>query len=206
MTKKTLLIGITGGIGTGKSTICKIFGVLGIPVYEADTRARWLMNHQPELIEKIKSNFGNESYNSSNELDRAYLASKVFNDGDKVKILNSLVHPAVGMDFLNWAKEQKDAPYILNEAALTFESGNYKNLDKVMMVSAPKELKIKRVLQRDPQRGEKEIESIIEKQMPDEEKILKADYVIYNDEKQLLIPQVLAIHQALLGLGVESSL
>ncbi len=195
-----LLIGITGGIGSGKSTICKIFRTLHVPVYEADSRAKWVMSEDPVLKAQIKAEFGEESYTEAGELNRAYLASKVFNDGDQVKILNSLVHPRVGQDFFMWIQEHREQAYLLNEAALMFESGRFQSLDKVITVFAPTELRVQRVAQRDSQRTEAEIKAIIQKQMPEEEKIAKADYVIYNDGKQLVIPQVLKLHQTFLDL------
>ncbi|MEO1655820.1 MAG: dephospho-CoA kinase [Bacteroidota bacterium] len=195
-----LLIGITGGIGSGKSTVCKIFAVLGIPIYEADSRARWIMNNHESLKEEIKATFGAESYDESGQLNRAFLAGQVFNDGAKVKQLNALVHPKVGQDFLNWVKENPASPYLLNEAALMFESGRYLSLNKVITVFAPEEMRIERVKKRDPQRSEAEIKAIIQKQMPEEEKLARADFIIHNDEKQSLISQVLSLHQELIKL------
>jgi dephospho-CoA kinase len=195
-----LQIGITGGIGSGKSTVCKVFELLNIPIYEADSRARWLMNHHPELKQQIKVTFGQAAYTVDNQLDRAYLASQVFTDGDKVKVLNSLVHPKVGEDYLTWVADHAASPYLLNEAALMIESGRYKTLDKLITVFAPLDIRIDRVQKRDPQRSKEEIEAIIQKQITEEEKIALADYVIYNDNQQLVIPQVLAIHQELLNL------
>lgn len=184
-------IGITGGIGSGKSTVCKIFAALGIPIYEADSRAKWLMSNDLQLIQKIKDTFGEAAYTTDNQLDRQYIASQVFNDGDKVKLLNSIVHPKVGEDYLDWVNANQSAPYLLNEAALMYESGRYKTLDKVITVFAPVELRVQRVLARDPQRSQAEIEAIMQKQISEEEKIAKADYIIYNDNEQLVIPQVL---------------
>lgn len=191
------LIGITGGIGAGKSTVCKIFEVLDIPIYEADSRAKWLMNNLEELKAQIIKNFGADSYTKEGFLNRAYLASKVFNDGDKVKLLNSLVHPKVGEDFANWTIKNQNYPYLLNEAALMFESGRFKFLDKIITVFAPENIRIQRIKKRDPQRSEEEIKAIIQKQMPEKEKLERADFVIYNDDKQMLIPQVLELDKVL---------
>lgn len=195
-----LLIGITGGIGSGKSTVCKIFEILKIPIYEADSRARWIMNHNEGLKAEIKAAFGSESYDNQGQLNRVYLASQVFNDGAKVQQLNALVHPKVGQDFMEWVQQHPEAPYLLNEAALMFESGRYLSLDKVITVFAPEALRIERVRKRDPQRSEDEIKAIIKKQMPEEEKIARADFIIYNDEKQSLINQVLSLHDKLIEL------
>lgn len=196
--EKILLIGITGGIGSGKSTVAKIFNILGIPVYSADDRAKWLMSNDPDLKDQITANFGKESYFEDGSLNRSYLASRVFNDEEKISIINSLVHPSVKKDFEKWVLKQ-NSPYVLKEAALLFESGSYKDLDKVITVSAPLKIRINRVLLRDPQRSENQINDIINKQLPDEEKNLKADFVIKNSDNRLLIPQVMQIHQLLLG-------
>lgn len=193
--KTPLKVGITGGIGSGKSTICKIFSTLGIPIYEADSRAKWLMVNNQELKNKIKNAFGEESYFENGDLNRPYLAQQVFNQGDKVTILNSLVHPLVGTDYIDWIQKNSNAPYLLNEAALMFESGSYQRLDKVITVFAPEEIRLERVGQRDLHRSKEEIEGIMHKQLSEEEKIKRADYVIYNDNKQLVIPQVLKLHQ-----------
>jgi dephospho-CoA kinase len=198
MPDKSLQVGITGGIGSGKSTICKIFKTLGIPVYESDSRAKWLMNHMTALKAEIQKQFGEQSYTAEGELNRAYLANQVFNDNQKISLLNSLVHPFVGKDYLEWVSIHPHTPYTLNEAALMFESGRYKSLDKVITVFAPEDMRIARVLNRDPQRSEAEVKAIIQKQLSEDEKIKQADFVIYNDEKQLVIPQVILIHEKLL--------
>ncbi|MCS4433970.1 dephospho-CoA kinase [Aquiflexum gelatinilyticum] len=196
---KPILVGITGGIGSGKSTVARIFSILGIPVYYADDRAKWLMANDEALKEQIKDNFGQESYSEAGVLNRAFLASQVFSDEEKVKIINGLVHPAVKADFENWANAQT-APYVLKEAALLFETGSYKDLDKVINVSSPIRIRISRVLMRDPHRNEKQVNDIIDKQLPDEEKNKLADFVIKNTDNKLLIPQVMEIHHQLLNL------
>ncbi|GAB3231483.1 dephospho-CoA kinase [Algoriphagus aestuariicola] len=189
-------IGITGGIGSGKSTVCRIFQILGIPVYSADDRAKWLMANDPELRLSISSSFGEKSYREDGSVNRVFLAEKVFPDPEKVKQINALVHPAVGKDFRNWADKQK-SPYLLKEAALLFETGSAKELDKVINVSSPLKIRIARVLMRDPHRDEAQINHIIDQQMPDDEKNEKADFVIKNTDNKLLIPQVLDIHRKL---------
>lgn len=190
-----LCIGITGGIATGKSTVCRIFATLGIPIYEADSRAKWLMQHDTKLKTSLIAEFGEATYNEAGELNRPYLAAKVFTNQAELAKLNALVHPRVGEDFRAWIKQHSQAPYLLNEAALMFESGRFKDLDAVITVSAPLDLRISRVKARDPQRSEAEIKGIIAKQMPEEEKLARADYVIYNDGSRLLIPQVIALHE-----------
>lgn len=197
--KKILKIGITGGIGSGKTTICKIFETLGIPVYYADDRAKWLMVNNLDLVSKLKSLFGKEAYLENGELNRKYISSKVFSDISLLEKLNSIVHPAVFKDGIQWHDSFKDVSYTLKEAALLFESGGYKNLDKVITVYAPKEVRIQRVMNRDGS-SRAEVEARIDKQMPDAEKMELADYIIKNDERNKLIQQVLEIHQKILDL------
>lgn len=196
---KPLQVGVTGGIGSGKSTVARIFSVLGIPVYYADDRAKWLMANDRVLKKQIKDNFGQESYSETGALNRAFLASQVFSDEEKVKTINRLVHPAVKVDFEKWANAQT-TPYVVKEAALLFETGSYKDLDKVINISSPIRIRISRVLMRDPHRNEKQVNDIINKQLPDEEKNKLADFVIKNTDNKLLIPQVLEIHRQLLNL------
>ena len=191
---KILQIGITGGIGTGKSLVCRIFAQLGIPIYDADSRAKWLMNHDPTLKEAIKAQFGQEAYSATGALNRAYLASIVFGQQEKIEVLNQLVHPAVAKDYTQWVQMQQ-APYLLKEAALMIESGSYRSLDQLIVVSAPLDLRIARIRRRDPQRSEEEIRGIISKQMPEEEKLSYAQVVLPNDEKQALLPEALRCHE-----------
>lgn len=190
-------IGITGGIGSGKSTVCKIFEVLGIPVYYADDRAKWLMNNDTNLIEGVKSVFGNEAYHADGTLNRPFIADIVFNDKSKLAELNTLVHPAVFEDGMAWNEANVAAPYTLKEAAILFESGSYLTVDKVITVFTPKEIRIQRVLMRDDTTREA-IEARMDKQMPEEEKIERSDFVIYNNDEHSLIKQVLDIHRKIL--------
>ena len=195
-----LQIGITGGIGSGKSLICKIFQTLGVPIYDADSRARWLMAQDQELIDQIKASFGKDAYLENGEVNRPYLADRVFKDGEQIKLLNSLVHPKVGEDAIKWSKAWAGkVPYVLREAALLFESGAHKRLDRTITVFAPIEVRIERVLQRDAHRSKEQVEAIIAKQMSEEERQKLASYVILNDESQLLIPQVLRLHHEFLA-------
>lgn len=191
---KPKLVGITGGIGSGKSTAAKIFSILGIPIYYADDRAKWLMQNNADLVQKIKDVFGSESYQSDGSLDRVYLAKHVFGDAEKLAQINALVHPVVGNDFNSWAEKQHTS-YVLKEAALLFETGSYQKLFKTINVSAPLKLRITRILMRDPHRTEEQINAIIDKQMPDEEKNKLADFVIKNGDNKLLITQVIDIHK-----------
>lgn len=198
--RKPLEIGITGGIGSGKSTVSRIFSILGIPIYDADSRAKYLMTHQEDLKNAIRQTFGKEAYQENGELNRAFLASQVFNDNEKVKIINGLVHPEVAKDYQSWLSQQKSV-YVVREAALMIESGAYKQLDKLITVFAPEELRIRRVQARDPQRSQAEIKAIMAKQIAEEEKLRLADFVIYNDEQHALLPQVLALHRRFLVEG-----
>lgn len=191
---KPLQIGITGGIGSGKSTICRIFKVLGVPVYDADLRARQLMEHDQMLIESIRQTFGAAAYKKDGTLDRIFMANAVFGNQEALTQLNALVHPRVRLDYEAWSSAQL-ARYVLREAALLYESGSYTTVEKMIVVTSPHDLRIKRVLLRDKHRSHKDIEAIIANQLSDEEKSKRADYIIQNDERHLVIPQVLALHQ-----------
>jgi len=188
-------IGITGGIGSGKSLVCRIFHVLGVPVYDADSRAKKLMTTDGILINQIKKEFGTLSYYEDGTLNRELLGKNVFNNPEMLARLNSLVHPRVALDYSQWTQEQSGVKYCLKEAALLFEAGSYQSLDKIIVVAAPDELRIKRVLQRDRHRNRADVEKIINNQMPQEEKINKADFVINNNETELVVPQVLKLHE-----------
>lgn len=192
-----LKIGITGGIGSGKSTACKIFEELGIPVYYSDQRGKWLMQYDAELKSQIKELFGAAAYLETGELNRAFIAQLVFNDESLLKQLNQLVHPAVGKDGEAWHNQQKDVPYTLKEAAILFESGGHKLMDYVIVVSAPEEIRIQRVVKRDHTTPEA-VKARIDKQWPEAELIKRSDFVLKNDGVQALIPQILAIHKKLL--------
>lgn len=193
-----LHVGITGGIGAGKTTVCKLFEVLGIPIYYADDRAKWLMENQQELISGIVQLFGTEAYDAQKHLNRSYIAQKAFHNPELLQQLNALVHPAVALDGMEWQQAQSEIPYTLKEAALLFESGSYKLLDKIIVVSAPLELRIQRVMERDGSTREAVLQRI-SRQIPQEEKEARADFIIHNDGISPLIPQVLSIHQKLCG-------
>ena len=193
-----LKIGITGNIGGGKTTVSKIFEILGIPVLYADDAAKNVMVNDPELIEGIKREFGTASYFDDGSLNRKHIAGIVFNDEKQLIKLNSLVHPAVFRAFDTWAAQITDAPYVMKEAALLFESDSYKMCDQTIMVTAPLELRISRVMQRDGLTRE-EILSRDARQFSEEKKIALADFVIRNDDSELLIPQVLALHEKFIG-------
>lgn len=192
----TLRIGITGGIGSGKTTVCQIFATLGIPVYYADDRAKWLMGNDPQLIATLKDAFGEKTYTEQGTLDRAYLAELVFNNQEQLDILNSIVHPAVREDGIRWDEQHQDTPYTLREAALLYESGIYQLLDQIITVTAPEALRIQRVMERDGLR-EEQVKARMDKQWPEEKKVALADFVIHNDGQHSLIRQVFQIHQQL---------
>ena len=193
-------MGITGGIGSGKSLVCQIFQRLGVPVYDADSRAKELMATDTILVAQIKKEFGTQSHTSDGGIDRATLAQKVFTDPVKLEKLNLMVHPRVAVDYDHWVDQHVDKPYVIKEAALIFETGSQKGLDKVIVVSAPAALRMKRVLSRDSHRTAVDIQNIFRNQMPEEEKLKRADYVIINDESQLVIPQVLQLHEQFVGM------
>ncbi|MEP3386785.1 MAG: dephospho-CoA kinase [Reichenbachiella sp.] len=191
------IVGITGGIGSGKSTVCRIFETLGIPIYQADDRAKYLMQNDVDLVQKIKTTFGEKAY-INGQLNRPFLAKTIFRDSNKTAQINALVHPVVGNDFNHWQREQQ-APYVLKEAALIIESGSYKQLDFLINVFASIETRIQRVQKRDPQRSLEEIHGIIDKQVSEEQRTALSGFRIDNDGSSLIIPQVLAIHQQLLN-------
>ncbi|MBD1386308.1 dephospho-CoA kinase [Mucilaginibacter rigui] len=193
-------VGITGNIGSGKTTVCKIFEVLGIPVFYADDAAKDVMVTDTELIAGIKQAFGNEAYFDDGTLNRKHVAGIVFNDKEQLAKLNSLVHPAVFRAFDNWVLHQKKAPYVLKEAAILFESGSYKKCDRTIMVTAPLNIRIKRVATRDGITAD-EVKSRNDRQFSEEEKLAMADDVIINDDTQLVIPQVLKLHELYLSLA-----
>jgi dephospho-CoA kinase len=185
-----LKIGLTGGIGSGKSTVAKMFEELGIPIYEADKRAKALQNQEP-LKSKIQEIFGADIYNG-NVLNRKALAKIVFNDKEKLEQLNQLVHPAVADDYNNWLSQQS-SDYIIKEAAIIFEIKAEKQYDKVILVTAPLDTRVARVIQRDSIR-KKDVEARIKNQLSDKEKMKKADFVISNIDLQDTQKQVEQIH------------
>jgi len=191
-------IGITGGIGSGKTTCCRIFETLGISVYYADTRAKKLMNSDKMLKSQIKELLGKESYHRNGRLNRPFIASQIFNDKSLLKQMNALVHPAVGRDVIKWASQQT-SEYVMYEAALLVENGSYKNFTKLIVVSCPEDERIRRVVARDGTTT-KEVKARMRNQLAEEKKIAVADYVIMNDGNELLIPQILEIHEKVLEL------
>lgn len=181
--------------------VCKIFRVFNVPTYDADSRAKAVMTTDGILVEAIKKEFGTLSYGTTGDLNRDYLSKEVFSDEAKLQRLNSLVHPRVALDYEVWLGKQMRAPYVMKEAALLFESGSFRMLDKLVVVSAPLELRVKRVLERDAHRNESQVKSIIKNQLAEEDKRGRADFIIENDEKHSLIEQSVRLHHQLLALS-----
>ena len=192
-----LKIGLTGGIGSGKSTVARVFETLGIPVYYADEAAKKLMNEHGELKAKLLETFGEQTY-VGGQLNTAFLSAKVFNDAEQLKKLNSIVHPIVIQDGINWMQQQTTS-YAIKEAAIFFETGSAIGLDFMVGVYAPQPLRIYRVMQRDGI-SRSDVLARMQKQMNEEIKMKLCDFVITNDEQQMVLPQVLELHQKLLGL------
>ncbi len=190
-----LRIGLTGGIGSGKSTVAHVFEVLGIPVYYADEAARRIMNEDSTLKAQILRNFGPSAYKDG-VLNRVYLAAQVFNDKEKLDRLNAIVHPATIADGEQWMLRQ-ESPYALKEAALIFESGAQRQLDYVIGVFAPAPVRMLRAMKRDNSTKEK-VEAVISRQLDESIKMKLCDFVITNDEQQPIIPQVMELHEKLL--------
>ena len=188
------IIGITGGIGSGKSLICRIFLTMNIPIYDADSRAKYLINEDIPLKNLIKNLLGENAYTPTDAYNRVWVASQVFNNPDLLKKLNSIVHPYVHKDSHNWVKKYPKSPFLLYEAALMRAAGDNNMFDKVVVVNAPIELRIKRIQARD-KRSEKEIKAIIAQQITDEERLKIADYIIENDDKKSVLEQVLELYE-----------
>ncbi|HEY8688749.1 MAG TPA: dephospho-CoA kinase [Chitinophagaceae bacterium] len=190
-----LKIGLTGGLGSGKSTVAHIFEVLGIPVYYADAASKRLMNDNEKVKADVQNAFGKNVY-TDGKLNRKYLSEIVFNDKEKLELLNSIVHPATLRDAEEWLNKQT-TPYAIKEAALIFESGSQQFLDFVIGVKAPLPLRLQRTMKRDNISNE-EAMARIEKQINEEKKMSLCDFVIVNDEQQMVIPQVMELHQKFL--------
>lgn len=190
-----LKVGITGGIGSGKSTVCRIFSVLGIPVFEADLVAKQLQNTDPAIHSQLVDLFGASVYLSNNTVDRKYLAGIVFNDITLLHRLNAIIHPAVRQVFNEWCLQQH-SPYVMLEAAILFESGLYQLMDKTIVVSTDESERIQRVMKRDKM-TEELVRQRIRNQWTDEQRNKLADFVIYNNDNQLIIPQIVEIDKKL---------
>ncbi len=191
-----LKIGLTGGIGSGKSFVGHIFSRLGVPVYDSDKRGKWLMGHDPNLRNKIILLLGPMAYLNDGP-NRKFIAEKVFNNKTLLAGLNQIVHPSVADDFRDWySKQNTKSAFVIQEAAILFESGAYKNMDHIILVTAPEEIRIKRVMERDNISGT-EVLNRIKNQAPTEKLQPLADFIIQNNDKELILPQVIDIYQKL---------
>lgn len=199
-TSNCLRVGITGGIGSGKTTVCQIFETLGIPVYDADYWAKWLITNDLEVKQAITGLFGPDAYLPDGAYNRALVAGIVFRDPEKLAALNAAVHPAVERHARSWheAQAQKGVPYTLKEAALLVENGSYQLLDRLIVVTAPEDLRIRRVMQRDGI-SEAAVRARMQNQLPEAEKVRVADFVIVNDGERSLVRQVWAVHRVCVG-------
>lgn len=186
------VIGLTGGIGSGKTTVAKIFEMLDVPIYNSDLRARWIMENNLEIIQQIKNHFGPLAYDSKHNLNRAFIAKNVFNNPEETQWINDLIHPAVGLDFASWSTNQH-APFIIKESALLIEVLNHQAVDKIILVVSNEQLRIDRLKKRD-QLTLEEIQKRMKAQLNDEQRSPYADYTIYNLGIQSIIRQTLNIY------------
>ncbi len=196
-----LKIGLTGGIGSGKTTVAKVLEVLGVPVYYADETAKELMHSNELLKQQLILHFGHETYFEDGQLNRKHLSSIVFNNKEKLELLNSLVHPATIADAKEWFSKQESL-YVVKEAALLFEGGTTEGLDYVIGVTAPVALRMKRVMDRDGVTAD-EVKRRIANQIEETVKMKLCDFVLHNNEQELLLPQVLALHNELIKRSTE---
>ena len=197
ITNKPLIVGVTGGIGSGKSTVAKIFNSLSVPVFNSDKEAKFIINNEKDIIEKIVHEFG-DVYNAEG-IDSEKIAQIVFSDNNALKKLNNIVHPKVRDRFQLWVENHNSSPILIQEAAILIESGAYENLDKLVLVIAPIEEKIRRVVNRDGS-SEAKVKQRIQTQLSDQKKLKYSDFCINNDGKELVIPQVIEIYGQLKSL------
>lgn len=191
-----LKVGLTGSIGSGKSTIAKVFTLLGIPVYFSDIEAKKILD-QPDVINIITAKFGIELLSSNGLINRQRLADKIFNDNFSLQWLNSIIHPRVRRHFLEWVDSNKNNPYIIQESAIMLETGFSTFFDKVVVVTCPIEERINRVLYRDKMTRDQVLDRM-ENQWSEELKVLKADHIVKNDDRSLALPQIMALHKEFL--------
>ncbi|HLN53036.1 MAG TPA: dephospho-CoA kinase [Lentimicrobium sp.] len=195
-----LKVGLTGSIGSGKSTIAKVFSLLGVPVYLSDLEAKKIMQ-DAALVDQIVERFG-DIILTENKIDRKKLASHVFNDGDALKWLNSVIHPKVRWHFLRWVDNHSHFPYIIQESAIMLETGFSSYFDKILVVTCPLEQRINRVLNRDKM-TRKELFDRMKHQWPEEKKVEKSDFVIVNDDFSLALPQIVKLHENFISLSLN---
>lgn len=197
-----MIVGLTGGIGSGKTTVAKIFQQIGIPVFVADEVSKALLDTNLQLQAQLVDLLGEELL-LDGRVNRAFMANKIFNDEDLLRQANALIHPAVAEAFVNWYNSQ-EAPYVLREAAILFESESHVDCDKVIVVLAPEDLRLKRVMTRSGETAS-QVKSRMSKQWPQEKKAALADFLIHNDLEQMLIPQVLQVHESLIHISNQKS-
>ncbi len=190
-----IIVGLTGGIGSGKTTVANFFIKLGVPVYIADVEAKKLMNKSKVLQRKIKKLFGEKAY-VKDRLNRPFLASKIFNDESLLKQMNAIVHPKVAKHFKKWSEKQ-NAPYVIKEAAILFENNSYKQCDFIITVIVDKEIRIQRIIERDNTTKDK-VKTIMDNQLNDEDKVKLSDFIIKNNTLKDTENQVLSIHSKIL--------
>lgn len=198
MPRIPLQIGVTGGIGSGKSLVCRIFACLGVPVYSADDRAKWLIENHSGIRSDLITLFGPDVYDGKGKYNRVWVSSRVFGNKELLQQLNGIVHPRVGEDTEHWVREHSSSPYVLKEAALMNRAGEGNSLDAVIVVQASMETRIRRTLARDVQRSRTEVERIISQQMADADRLAIADFIVDNDDQIAVIPQVVNIHHNVL--------
>jgi dephospho-CoA kinase len=191
-------IGITGGIGSGKTTVCEIFKLLGVPVFHADAEAKYLQNNDLQIREKLTELFGQHIYSHDGMLDRKKLAEIIFSDSDALANVNSIIHPAVRQSFLKWADNHQDAPYILYEAAILLESGFASDFDRNILILTDEKVRIERVMRRD-HTSEELVKLRINNQMPDDQKIKMVDFIIENNNEKLLFPQIIELNKLIIS-------
>lgn len=187
-----LKVGITGGIGTGKTSVCNFFEIIGIPVFNADIEAKRIINSDKELKNKLVETFGEEIYLKSGEINKEIYSKIIFSSKENLEKSNSIIHPVVLQYYNAWCKKYQNLKYSIKEAAILFESGTYKNMDYIITVTAPLEQRIERVMKRDNLRREM-IMKKIQNQLPEDYKIKNSDFVINNENECLIIPQILEI-------------
>ncbi len=193
-----LKIGITGGIGSGKTTVCNLFKNLGVPVFCSDDEARFILNNDEAMINDVKKLFGRDMYTAEGLMDRPRMATLVYSDPNAMEQISQLVHPKVNDKFLSWVEENEGAAYVLKEAAILFETGRYHDLDKIINVFAPKEIRLERVMKRDKMIKE-EVFKRMRYQYTDEERNKLSDFIIMNENKSELLPQVMELHEIFLN-------
>jgi dephospho-CoA kinase len=191
-----LKVGLTGNIGSGKTFVASIFGTLGVPVFVADTEAKKLYDRE-EIRMMLRGLFGGRIFNEDGSIDKKSLASEVFNNPENLQRLSQVIHPMVRETFGRWSLERSNSPYVLYEAAILFESGYYKDLDKIILVMAPEEIRVKRVMERDGASRD-EVLSRMTNQWQEDKKVSMADFIINNNGSEMVIPQVLEVHRRIM--------